>query len=334
MFVVDKGGGFEGAGRRLAQRRLKSSVLEGKTLPLRSACLSRIFEAWCAWGLCPSNVSILLKHASGSTGMSQAPKLLLRLTQMRIRQIMSVLSGMLREGTRSRNSSSKQGFLSRTRPCLTVRPVTDPWTTTRPPLFLLPMEVVGGLVEDIELSHKTPPTGDIVPGTVGNLCFEVRDSEVRGAGCPWLLHAIADCPRPVIYGRVSRGHSRPRDVPPDASRSPALVPRAARPLGAAGDASTRRPSGRSCFRPGTPLGKARRLFLVVRAGTVASGICRLVLSLWRWPPLDVHPLSSNGSRNRGFTCPTWHGPCRPSSLPGSCSPPAATSPCSCARHEW
>jgi len=126
MFVVDKGGGFEGAGRRLAQRRLKSSMLEGKTLPLRSACLSRIFEAWCAWGLCPSNVSILLKHASGSTGMSQAPKLLLRLTQMRIRQIISVLSGILREGTRSRNSSSKQGFLSRTRPCLTVRPVTDP----------------------------------------------------------------------------------------------------------------------------------------------------------------------------------------------------------------
>jgi len=41
------------------------------------------------------------------------------------------------------------------------------------------MEVVGGLVEDIRLVHKTRPTGEIVPGTVGNLCFEVRDSEAR-----------------------------------------------------------------------------------------------------------------------------------------------------------
>ncbi len=34
-------------------------------------------------------------------------------------------------------------------------------------------------MEDVLLTHKTPPTGEIVPGTVGNVCFEVRNSEVR-----------------------------------------------------------------------------------------------------------------------------------------------------------
>ncbi len=34
-------------------------------------------------------------------------------------------------------------------------------------------------MEDIILTQNTPPTGEIVPGTVGNVCFEVRNSEVR-----------------------------------------------------------------------------------------------------------------------------------------------------------
>lgn len=38
--------------------------------------------------------------------------------------------------------------------------------------------VVGGDVRWIEFNHKTPRTGDIVPGTIGNLCMEVRSSEV------------------------------------------------------------------------------------------------------------------------------------------------------------
>ncbi|CAM9220801.1 unnamed protein product [Pylaiella littoralis] len=37
--------------------------------------------------------------------------------------------------------------------------------------------VVGGVVEDIFFQHKTPMTGEIVPGTIGNLCMEVRNSE-------------------------------------------------------------------------------------------------------------------------------------------------------------
>ncbi|CAN0223077.1 unnamed protein product, partial [Pylaiella littoralis] len=37
--------------------------------------------------------------------------------------------------------------------------------------------VIGGVVENVLLTHQTPMVGDIVPGTIGNLCMEVRNSE-------------------------------------------------------------------------------------------------------------------------------------------------------------
>lgn len=53
------------------------------------------------------------------------------------------------------------------------------------PDFNIPMlssgslQVIGGVVEIINFYHLTPRTGDIVPGTIANLCVEVAKSEVR-----------------------------------------------------------------------------------------------------------------------------------------------------------
>ena len=40
------------------------------------------------------------------------------------------------------------------------------------------LPVIGGMVDKLYFDHKTTMTGDIVPGTLGNLCLEVRNSEV------------------------------------------------------------------------------------------------------------------------------------------------------------
>ena len=34
------------------------------------------------------------------------------------------------------------------------------------------------MVDWVYLGHKTTMTGDIAPGTLGNLCLEIRNSEV------------------------------------------------------------------------------------------------------------------------------------------------------------